>query len=42
MATGTAIGSNIDVKLDGLHHVTAITADIEANLEFYGLSLIHI
>jgi glyoxalase family protein len=36
MATGTAIGSNIDVKLDGLHHVTAITADIEANLEFYG------
>ena len=24
------------MKIDGLHHVTAITADIEANLEFYG------
>ena len=24
------------VKVDGLHHVTAITADIEANLDFYG------
>lgn len=24
------------MKLDGLHHVTAITADINANLEFYG------
>jgi len=24
------------MKLDGLHHVTAITADIDANLEFYG------
>jgi glyoxalase family protein len=24
------------VKVDGLHHVTAITADIETNLEFYG------
>jgi glyoxalase family protein len=23
------------VKVDGLHHVTAITADIEANLDFY-------
>ena len=24
------------MKVDGLHHVTAITADIEANLNFYG------
>ena len=24
------------MKVDGLHHVTAITADIEANLGFYG------
>jgi len=24
------------MRLDGLHHVTAITADIDANLEFYG------
>jgi len=24
------------VKVDGLHHVTAITADVEANLDFYG------
>jgi glyoxalase family protein len=24
------------MKLDGLHHVTAITADIDANLDFYG------
>jgi glyoxalase family protein len=24
------------VNVDGLHHVTAITADIEANLAFYG------
>jgi catechol 2,3-dioxygenase-like lactoylglutathione lyase family enzyme len=24
------------VKVDGLHHVTANTADIEANLNFYG------
>ena len=24
------------MKLDGLHHVTAITAEIDANLEFYG------
>jgi glyoxalase family protein len=24
------------VKLDGLHHVTAITADVAANLDFYG------
>ena len=24
------------MKIDGLHHVTAITADIDANLEFYG------
>jgi glyoxalase family protein len=24
------------MKLDGIHHVTAITADIHANLEFYG------
>jgi glyoxalase family protein len=24
------------MKVDGLHHVTAITADIDANLEFYG------
>jgi glyoxalase family protein len=24
------------MKLDGLHHVTAITADVNANLEFYG------
>src|SRR5207244_6004559 len=24
------------MKVDGLHHVTAITADIEANLTFYG------
>ena len=24
------------MKLDGLHHVTAITADITANLDFYG------
>jgi glyoxalase family protein len=24
------------MKLDGLHHVTAITGDINANLEFYG------
>jgi glyoxalase family protein len=24
------------MKVDGLHHVTAITADIEANLDFYG------
>jgi glyoxalase family protein len=23
-------------RLDGLHHVTAITADVEANLDFYG------
>ena len=23
------------MKVDGLHHVTAITADIEANLDFY-------
>jgi glyoxalase family protein len=24
------------MKVDGLHHVTAITADIDANLQFYG------
>jgi glyoxalase family protein len=24
------------MKVDGLHHVTAITADIDANLDFYG------
>jgi glyoxalase family protein len=24
------------MKVDGLHHVTAITADVEANLDFYG------
>src|ERR1700759_73110 len=24
------------MKVDGLHHVPAITADIDANLEFYG------
>src|SRR4029077_19998070 len=24
------------MKVAGLHHVTAITADIEANLDFYG------
>jgi len=24
------------MKLDGLHHVTAITADVDANLDFYG------
>src|ERR1700759_747196 len=24
------------MKVDGLHHVTAITADIDSNLEFYG------
>jgi glyoxalase family protein len=24
------------MKVDGLHHVTAITADIEANVDFYG------
>src|SRR6476620_5968625 len=24
------------MKVDGLHHVTAITADIDANLAFYG------
>ena len=24
------------MKVDGLHHVTAITADVEANLNFYG------
>jgi catechol 2,3-dioxygenase-like lactoylglutathione lyase family enzyme len=24
------------MKVDGLHHVTPITADIEANLNFYG------
>ena len=24
------------MKVDGLHHVTAITADVDANLEFYG------
>ena len=24
------------MKVDGIHHVTAITADIDANLEFYG------
>jgi glyoxalase family protein len=24
------------MKIDGLHHVTAITADIDANLDFYG------
>src|SRR6476646_9402628 len=24
------------VRLDGLHHVTAITADITTNLDFYG------
>src|SRR5579864_7355438 len=24
------------MRVDGLHHVTAITADIDANLEFYG------
>jgi glyoxalase family protein len=24
------------MKLDGLHHVSAITADIDANLDFYG------
>jgi glyoxalase family protein len=24
------------MRLDGLHHVTAITADVAANLEFYG------
>jgi glyoxalase family protein len=38
MASATN-GSNVEPgrwKLDGLHHVTAITADIEANLEFYG------
>ena len=24
------------MEVDGLHHVTAITGDLEANLEFYG------
>ncbi len=24
------------MRVDGLHHVTAITADIDTNLEFYG------
>jgi glyoxalase family protein len=24
------------MKVDGLHHVTAITADVEANIDFYG------
>ena len=24
------------MKVDGLHHVTAITADIDTNLAFYG------
>src|ERR1700760_2267314 len=24
------------MKVDALHHVTAITADVEANLDFYG------
>jgi catechol 2,3-dioxygenase-like lactoylglutathione lyase family enzyme len=24
------------MTVDGLHHVAAITADIDANLEFYG------
>src|ERR1700734_3126626 len=24
------------MKVDGLHHVTAITADVDTNLEFYG------
>jgi catechol 2,3-dioxygenase-like lactoylglutathione lyase family enzyme len=24
------------MKVDGLHYVTAITTDIDANLEFYG------
>jgi glyoxalase family protein len=27
------------MQIDGLHHVTAITADIEANLDFYGRQL---
>jgi len=27
------------MNVDGLHHVTAITADIEANLDFYGRQL---
>jgi len=28
------------MKVDGLHHVTAITADIEANPNFYGRLLL--
>src|ERR1700739_3576481 len=24
------------MKVDGLHHVTSITADVEANVDFYG------
>ena len=24
------------MRLEGLHHVTAITADIDTNLDFYG------
>jgi catechol 2,3-dioxygenase-like lactoylglutathione lyase family enzyme len=28
------------MKVDGVHHVTAITADIEANLNFYGRLLV--
>jgi catechol 2,3-dioxygenase-like lactoylglutathione lyase family enzyme len=24
------------MRFDGLHHVTAITADVAANLQFYG------
>ena len=27
------------MRLDGLHHVTAITADIATNLDFYGCLL---
>jgi glyoxalase family protein len=26
----------VSIKLDGLHHVSAITADVDANLDFYG------
>ena len=29
-------GSGDHMSVDGLHHVTAITADVDANLDFYG------
>jgi glyoxalase family protein len=35
MSTTTLTGLN-GLRVDGLHHVTAITADIETNLDFYG------